>query len=154
MGGTTNKFYVEFGFTGLDNSQTERLKNEKSFTGFRMDKNCSYKHNPDFNCSDEWIDPKTIVSVFQKHGSPKEPDYVSIDIDSTDAWVLGNLTKTFRPRVFTVEYQCSHPLEVFHESAHQSSLSVISHVANMSGYSLVGVEPSLDAFLVRSDLVC
>lgn len=148
--GTTNKFYVEFGWTGIGNSQTERLKVEKNWTGFRMDDACDSAHQ----CHKEWISGDNIVSLFQKHSSPKEPDYVSIDIDSTDVWVFSNLTKSFRPRVLTVEYKAYFNITDIVPRDSQSSLGAVAFAAQQSGYSLVGVEPSLDAFLVRSDLVC
>lgn len=150
--GTTNRFYVEFGFTGCDNSQTERLRKLARFRGLRFDSKCPQPKT--HGCLKEWIDPRTIVETFERHKSPKEPDYVSIDIDSTDAWVFGNLTKTIRPRVLTVEYRSNKPLDEIFESDQGSSLGAIIQQAKRSGYSVVGVEPSLDAFLVRSDLVC
>lgn len=149
--GTTNKFYVEFGFTGLDNSMTERLRVEAGFTGYRMDggeknlKQQRYQH---------FITPDNIVELFKQHDTPKEPDYVSIDIDSTDVKVFKNLTKEFHPRVVTIEYMASHPLEKEVETAHGSSLGAVLSAADEMGYTVVGVEPNQDAFLVRKDLVC
>jgi len=153
--GTTNKFYVEFGWTGVGNSQTERLKVEQNWTGFRMDDSCSARPGAELdNCYKAWISGDNIVSLFRNHSSPREPDYVSIDIDSTDVWVFSNLTKSFRPRVMTVEYASKFNITDTVPREKQSSLGAVAFAAQQSGYSLVGVEPSLDAFLVRSDLVC
>merc|ERR1719436_1817850 len=105
-------------------------------------------------CSKEFITPENIIDLFRKYGSPETPDYVSIDIDSTDVWVFTNLTTAVRPRVLTVEYKCQPDIDTIMETEHQSSLAAVYHAARQAGYSLVGVEPSLDAFLVRSDLVC
>lgn len=149
--GTTNKFFVEFGFTGLDNSQSERLRAEENFTGWRMDIGTE---NPKHFKYHEWVTPQNIVSIFKKYDTPKEPDYVSIDIDSTDVWVFGNMTKEFRPRVLTVEYHSGTPYPVDFESDKQSSLVAVSRAAERAGYTVIGVEPSQDAFLVRKDLIC
>jgi hypothetical protein len=49
-------------------------------------------------------DVDNIVDIFKKHDVPREPDYVSIDIDSYDIWLFKALVSGgFRPRVLTVE---------------------------------------------------
>lgn len=53
------------------------------------------------------IGSDTIVGLFEKYGVPTEPDYVSIDLDSVDLWVLRSLlgpASKFRPRVVSIEY--------------------------------------------------
>lgn len=162
--GTTNKFFVEFGFTGTDNSNSELLRHHFNWTGFVMDDNYeasswnfvtgkaskrylgrSYKHA---------IYPETIESLFKLHEAPVEPDYVSIDIDSADLWVFTNLTRTYRPRVFTIEYSSRIPFDVLYESPTGGSLVSFYKAAERSGYAVVGLEPNLDVFLVRKDLMC
>ena len=43
--------------------------------------------------------------AFQKHNVPIELDYLSIDIDSADLWVMRSILSVYRPRVITVEIQ-------------------------------------------------
>ena len=50
------------------------------------------------------------MRLFRQHGVSIEVDYVSIDIDSFDLWVLrALLASEFRPRVLTVEYNSNFP---------------------------------------------
>ena len=46
---------------------------------------------------------------------PRELDYLSIDIDSTDIWVWRALLKSgkYRPRVVSIEYNSNLPLGDF-----------------------------------------
>jgi hypothetical protein len=94
-----------------------------------------------------------------------EPDYVSIDLDSTDLWVFRALLKRFRARVFSVEYNSHFPLDAAitfpddpaerwqQDRGYGASLKALVLVAEEAGYSLVTVVPKLDAFFVRSDLL-
>src|SRR3989304_5919266 len=46
-----------------------------------------------------------IIELFEKYLVPKEPDYLSIDIDSFDWFVANSILKAnYRPRVITMEY--------------------------------------------------
>merc|ERR1711862_341127 len=98
--------------------------------------------------------PASIVSVFQKYGVPREPDYVSIDIDSYDLQVLLALTEVYRPRVLTVEYNAQWSLEeskMIPEGVYDQSelprtgymggafLAAIHKAAKLRNYSIVHV---------------
>ena len=99
---------------------------------------------------------------------------VSIDIDSYDLWVLRALLGSeYRPRVLTVEYNSNFPWdagqlafpdpEVMRVPVRQqqwggncymgSSAAALHAVAREHRYSVVDVEPGLDLFLVRRDVL-
>jgi hypothetical protein len=61
---------------------------------------------PNFQFHKAWIGSDTIVELFERYNVPAEVDYVSIDLDSVDLWVLRSLLSPpskYRPRVFTIE---------------------------------------------------
>ncbi|KAH8051329.1 hypothetical protein JL722_10780 [Aureococcus anophagefferens] len=60
--------------------------------------------NSSINLHRAFVTPGTVAALLRRHGAPLEPDYVSVDIDSADVWVLRALLSTFRPRVVSVEY--------------------------------------------------
>ena len=121
--------------------------------------------NPAINLHREFLTAANIVEVFTRHGVPAEPDYVSIDLDSTDLWVFRALLKSFRARVFSVEYNSHFPLDAAitfpddpaergqEDRGYGVSLKCLVMAAEEAGYSLVKVVPKLDAFFVRNDLL-
>lgn len=167
--GTTNKFYVEFGYN-LVGGNTKRLEKDFGWTnGLRMD-GAAHPQLGDSNLFQQWITPETITSIFQNHTVPSSPDYVSIDIDSCDLWVFLNMTTAYTPRVLTVEYNSNYAFEEsrtnicknstggsyswHNDRAYGASFAALSMAANMRKYSPVWVETKLDVFLVRNDLIC
>jgi len=121
--------------------------------------------NAAINLHREFLTSANIVEVFTRHGVAPEPDYVSIDLDSTDLWVFRALLKSFRARVFSVEYNSHFPLDAAmtfaddpaerwqQDRGYGASLRALALVAEEAGYSLVTVVPKLDAFFVRNDLL-
>lgn len=163
--GTTNKFCVEFGHDSIDYgiANTGHLRLNKGWSGILFD---SSNENPEINLHKEFITSKNIVEIFDKHKIPFEPDYVSIDIDSTDLWVFRAIIGSkYKPRVISVEYNCLFPwgvdMTVIDDPTFQwnakdhvygASLSALDRVAVEFGYTLVDVELPCDAFFVRSDI--
>jgi len=163
--GTTNKYFVEFGFDANNYTMgvgaNTQLLWEKGWRGLLMD---GSHDNPDINLHQEFICPENIVSLFQKYNVPLEPDYVSIDIDSSDIWILLELTKVYKPRVITVEYNQNFPAgstfawppgcteHWLTDRVMGSSLGAIFLAAQDAGYKVVHVIDETDAFLVRNDI--
>ena len=166
--GVANGTFVEFGYTGTSTSNTVALR-RRGWHWLLLD-----GHNSDklINLHAERITSSNIVRLFRQHGVSIEVDYVSIDIDSFDLWVLrALLASEFRPRVLTVEYNSNFPygswlafpdpqiMDVPPGLRHWggncymgSSASALHAVAVEGGYEVVDVEPGLDLFLVRRDL--
>lgn len=111
--GATNKFYVEIGFNADDwtmGSNTYNLNMNHGWKGVMFD---GLHENEKINLYKKFISPETLVQTFQEHNVPVEVDYVSIDIDSQDLWVLQALIgpqSPYRPRVISVEYNAHFPL--------------------------------------------
>lgn len=172
--GTLNQFYVEFGFSQWSwwdifsaAAPNTRYLAEQGWKGLLMD---SSHFNPFENLHMEFITPENVVDLFRKYSVPQEPDYVSIDMDSCDLWVFLNLTKHYRPRVLTVEYNSNYKFPEsrtnvcvngagdryswHRDNMYGASLAALHKAAHARGYAVVYVEPRLDVFLVRKDLIC
>ncbi len=165
--GTTNKFCVEFGFNtdpsgGRDGSNTARLVFEDGWEALLLD---GYAEgDPAINFHKQLLTYENIGPVFKKYNVPTEPDYVSIDVDGIDLWLLkGILEAGYRPRLISVEYNCAFPPgimatlknEIHHwenDAVYGASLSALSNVAQEFGYKLVVIESGLDLFFLRNDL--
>ena len=125
--------------------------------------------NLTMNLRKHYILAHNILDLFQQYNVPAEPDYVSIDLDTIDLWIFKAIisssgAKRYRPRVITVEYNCLFPLPFAvtyqpewtpwqSNRAYGCSLAALRTVAADYGYALVALEPCLDAFFVRADLV-
>lgn len=167
--GTANSppLAVEFGFdsdslTGGFGSNVADLVLHGGWRALLLD---GGHENAAINLHREFLTSANIVEVFTRYGVPAEPDYVSIDLDSTDLWVFRALLKRFRARVFSVEYNAHFPLEAAitfpddpaerwqGDRGYGASLKALVLAAEEAGYRLVKVVPSLDAFFVRGDLL-
>jgi hypothetical protein len=163
---TTNKFCVEFGFNsksleGGSGANTANLILNNGWGGILFDGGFE---NSSINLHKEMLSFDNIGDVFRKHSVPQEPDYVSIDVDSIDLWLLkGMLLAGYRPRLVSVEYNANFPLTVSAtvkqgtrwtntDAVYGASLSALNMVAKEFDYHLICVEECLDAFFIRGDL--
>lgn len=165
--GTTNKFCVEFGFnaktlTGGSGSNVARLVLEDKWNCLLLD---GKNENESINLYKEFLTFENIGDVFKKYSVPIETDYVSIDVDSTDLWLMkGLLMKEYRPRLISVEYNANFPLDFSYtcksimpsfigDMIYGASLLALNNVAQEFNYSLIAVVRHLDLFFVRNDLL-
>jgi hypothetical protein len=176
LGWPTNGSCVEFGYKGEGDSNSQLFRERHQWSCLLMDgSDRSIKMSPThLQVKKEFITSENIAQLFHKYRVPTTVDYVSIDIDSTDIWILRTLLESeFRPRVVTIEYNSNYPAgrpicfpnpaweQLNNETAFWdsrghysgSSASAIEAAARERGYSVVDVVPGLDLFLVRDDLV-
>lgn len=89
--GTTEKpYFVEVGYNAphlTEGSNTLHL-HEQGWSGLLID---GEHQNHSINLHAHFVTHDNIVSIFDQHEVPLEPDYVSIDIDSIDVWVARSL---------------------------------------------------------------
>lgn len=160
-------FCVEFGFNavtldGGTGANVASLVLDHGWQALLLD---GGHENPAINLRREFLTSANIVGVFAKWGMPAQPDYISIDVDSTDLWLFRALLPHYRAAVYSVEYNAHFPLDLSVTCAddptirwqgdriYGASLRALCVVAREHGYSLVAVEPGLDAFFVRNDLL-
>jgi hypothetical protein len=163
-----NKFCVEFGW----NSQT--------LTG-GTGPNCAnlIKHKrwdnlflgpidvPEIKAFKHFLTTENILDIFKQYDVPLSPGYISVDVDSTDVWLLDKLLEVYTPSFYSVEFNTNIPSEyaiTFPNDPNESwqgdrvygaSLKCFEIVASKYNYTLVGIEPEYmyDAFYVRTDLL-
>jgi hypothetical protein len=90
VGTSADPYFVEVGYNRphlADGSNTLHL-HEQGWRGLLIDG----KHqNHSINLHAHFVTHDNIAAIFDQHGVPEEPDYVSIDIDSIDVWVARSL---------------------------------------------------------------
>ncbi len=164
--GTTNKFCVEFGFnskeiTGGSGPNTGRLVAEDKWDNLYLDRTCE---NLDINLHKEVLTSDNLGEIFKKYNVPKEPDFISIDVDSIDLWLFKSfLDNGYRPRLVSVEYNSNFPITIsatmgkdaqwVGDAAYGGSLLALNRVANEFDYHLICIEKYLDLFFIRGDLI-
>ncbi len=162
----TSRYFVEFGFNSPDFKATTpnaRLLLEKGWNGIFFD---SDYENSEINLCKAKLSSQNIVEVFKKHDVPEDLDYLSIDVDSIDLWLLDAALNGYRPKVVSVEYNSNIPVhraitfiedesEVYfgNDKIYGASLKAMYLVALKHNYRLVGVVDSVDVFFVAAELV-
>jgi hypothetical protein len=174
---TTNKFYVEFGFNCRESINCGSGPNiailfADGWHGLLLD---GENENLSFNLHAHYLFHNNIASIFEKYDVPKEFDYLSVDMDSHDIFVLqGILEGGFRPRVVSHEYNSNYPLgsEIsvldpsflqgeelkvykfsFRGCVWGSSASAFNLLLVKYGYVAVGRVSNLDIFYIRKDIL-
>jgi hypothetical protein len=100
--GTTNRYYIELGSKdGVDMSNTFYLRETKNWTGFLVDH--GYGVNPYINLISSFITKENICNLFSNYGVPEKPDFLCIDLDGNDYWILNEILSKYKPRVIMVE---------------------------------------------------
>jgi isopenicillin N synthase-like dioxygenase len=105
--------------------------------------------------------PQSLVSLLQTKAPhlPKDFEFISIDVDGADYWLLHDLWKPrgYRPMVVCIEFNPTMPDDLVYIPErsdlvrHGASLSALYELAEEQGYVLV--ETTLyNAFFVRRDL--
>ena len=183
----TSKYFIEFGFDANQYSagggaNTGYLKYMRSWDGLLLD--MRHKNHKINLHAHGIITPEVIVSLFHEHKVPQDVDYISIDVDSVDIFMLNSILKDgyYRPKVISIEYNCYFPIDstianigynvhgfhtlnqskLFYNSNqyfglgarfYGTSLKNVFILAEKYDYSIVAVDISVDAFLVRNDLL-
>ena len=102
--GTTDKVYVEFGVEDCITQCNTRNLRELGWdvkNSLLMDGGYS---NPDINLQQVIFWPSNILELFQRFGVKKEFDFLSVDTDSYDWFMIETILEAgYRPRVIVTE---------------------------------------------------
>jgi hypothetical protein len=123
-----------------------------------------FGHNSRLRLVTAIVTPENVDDLVREAGLSGEVDYVSIDIDSVDYWVLEALS-VVRPRVLVLEYNAylgpersvTVPRDADFTSVPKgyfgASLVALTKLAARKGYRLIACEETgVNAFFLRSDL--
>lgn len=162
----TPPFCVEFGFNsktldGGTGANVANLVKNKKWECLLID---GTYENLDINLHKHFLTSSNICSVFKEYDVPEEPEYISIDVDSTDLWLFKAVLLEYRPMVVSVEYNALFSLGQAitvenkvglrkRRGMYGASLTALSMVGKEYGYSFVYAITGLDAFFIRDDLI-
>jgi hypothetical protein len=160
--GTTNKFLVDFGAGGLgcEMSNSRYLLN-KGWKGLLMDG----EGDPNKDIKTEFITQENIIKLFKKYNVPLEFDFLSIDIDGNDYWVLKKILEKYSPRVICAEFNGTIPINVSKAMKYNPthtwgendyygfSFEAGKKLGHEFDYSVVFQLHSTNMYFIRKDLV-
>jgi len=161
-GGNSGFLAIELGFRGLMvDAEAKRVARARA----RFD-------DERVAVEEAFVTRENVNELIAKHGLRGEIDFLSIDIDGNDVWVLDAL-EAVSPRVLAVEYNSLFgaeravtipyepefsrknvaPRDVVGARYYGASLRGVAVVGRRKGYRLVVVEPrGTNAFLLRDDV--
>eukprot|EP00316_Scyphosphaera_apsteinii_P020868 CAMPEP_0119311286 /NCGR_PEP_ID=MMETSP1333-20130426/22022_1 /TAXON_ID=418940 /ORGANISM="Scyphosphaera apsteinii, Strain RCC1455" /LENGTH=360 /DNA_ID=CAMNT_0007315631 /DNA_START=218 /DNA_END=1300 /DNA_ORIENTATION=- len=176
--GVSNMRFVEFGFgyekgdihqeltdDDLDfymSGLNTRLLAKRGWKGTYFD---AETQSAKFDIRKSVLTEANIAEHFRNASVPTEVDYVSIDVDSIDLWLmLGMLRGGFRPRVISSEFNPNFGAEskiawnqtwraYNWRSMYGASAAALNHIATKFNYRALHMMPNLDIFFVRIDVL-
>ena len=159
--GTKNKYYIELGSKdGVSMSNTYYLRESKGWNGLLVD--YGYGVNPNINLISTFITKENICDIFKNANVPEDHDFLCIDLDGNDYWILSEILTQYKPRVIMVEKNVRfQPYESFAVKYNPNwtwdghkwyggSPYAFKKLADQYGYTPVYIHID-DMFLVRND---
>jgi hypothetical protein len=169
--GVTNARFVEIG-CGSNGGNSGFLAKELGWSGLMIDGSASsiararLRFRPDrVDVAEAMVTRANVNELLAQHGIEGEIDFLSIDIDGNDYWILDALT-TCSPRVLACEYNAwfgpERKVTVPYDETRTrergstyfgASLAALASLLGRRGFRLVAVEPrGANAFFLREDV--
>jgi hypothetical protein len=121
----THKYCVELGaMDGVTGSTTKWLADECGWEQLGIEGNPRWANkNP--NHVIEKITAENVNELLKKYKVPTNLDFLSLDIDSNDYWVLKSLLESniYRPKVFMLEYNPYFEIDEFKAITYNTNYS-------------------------------
>jgi hypothetical protein len=169
--GVSTRRFVEIG-SGGKGGNSAVLAFDMGWSGLMVDASSTAIHmlrnllgaNPQVKFVQSRVTSEKINNLLRKHGMTGDIDFMSIDIDSCDYWLLEAL-EACSPRVLIMEYNAlfgptravtlpnAPPPPNRPKGYFGASLAALEKLARKKGYRLVLCEEAgVNAFFVRNDL--
>ena len=157
-----NKFFVEFGaIDGIYLSNTFLLRTEKNWNGLLLD---GLYNNPSINLHKRFITKENIISLFEEFNVPTDLDFLSVDIDGMDFYILKEILTKYKPSVIQVEtnlrfkpdqsYVINYDSKWFWDNRSWYGASPLAYKKMSADFDYVPlIMVSDDLFLIKKDLV-
>lgn len=142
--GTTNKYAVEIGVGNGDECCSRFIRERMGFDGIMFDMGFEHEARKLFK---EFITVDNIIPLLQRHSVPAQFDFLGLDIDSFDFYVMFKILQHYQPRLIVVEtnptfttrdmvVKLNHDCQGFW-AYHGASLAAWLNLLNSFGYHLV-----------------
>jgi len=105
--GEPKKFVVELGAGDGYHLSNSRYFIEKGWDSILID--ADNKGNEEVK--QHKINKENINQLLKQYNCPKEFDFLSIDLDGNDYWIIDEILKEYSPKLIVAEYNASFPPE-------------------------------------------
>lgn len=153
-----NKTYLEIGTENGNECNTRYLRENFQWNGMMIDGN---NQNESINLYKHFVTKDNIIDILQSLNVPKKLELLSIDIDSTDFYVLHEILKHHTSDIIICEYNVAfgpnedkivlyNPELTWNGSNYYgASLLSFTKLCNLFDYSLVGTDSNgVNAFFI------
>ena len=157
------KVFLEVGVEDGRQCNTKILRERWGWNGLSIDNN---NENPSINLVKEWVSKENIVQILKENHVPKNINYLSIDIDGNDFYVLKEILEYLETDIIVCEYNGSHlpdvdavieydPVFVWDKTDYAgASLLAMKKLMDWWGYSLIYCTSfGLNAFFINNRLL-
>ena len=160
--GKFNNFCVEFGAGDGYHLSNSRYFIDKGYASILLDN--EYKGNDDVRL--HTIIRENIIALLKTYNCPKEFDFLSIDMDGNDYWVLERILTHFSPRLIIAEYNpqtsySGNAVAIKYNSEfywggddyYGFTFEAGVKLAEKNGYKVVFQNSNMNMYMVRADLL-
>lgn len=156
--GTTNKFCVEFGVEDGNQCCSRILWENHGFKALMFD---NRHERAKINLFRKTVTTENIIGLLEENNVPMDLDFLCVDIDSCDFYIVHTILKKYKPRLLVVETNPTFYLEdkvvapnhhVYAGAYHGAGLRAWASSLKELEYNLVYHTPNgINAFFVSGD---
>jgi len=157
--GELKKFVVELGAGDGYHLSNSRYFIENGWDSILID----FDNRGNEEVKEHKINKENINQLLKKYNCPKEFDFLSIDLDGNDYWIIDEILKEYSPKLIVAEFNasfesdCSKTIKYDADFVWQGdnyfgfTLGASRKLAEANGYTLILQHGDMNVFLLRSD---
>jgi hypothetical protein len=158
-----NKIYLEIGTESGIQCNTRYLREFYEWSGILID---SEHENASINLYKHYVNQENIIEILNSLSLPKKLEFLSIDIDSIDFYVLNEILKKYTFDILVCEYnvgfgpnddkvvEYTPNLKWDGTNYYGASLKSFTLLCNKYGYSLIGTDSiGVNAFFISDKFI-
>lgn len=159
---SANKFLVDLGaWDGQHLSNTKYFLDHQGYEGLLIDGD----NHGNENVKQHFITKENICGLLKNYGCPKYFDFLNIDLDGNDYYILNEILSQYRPALICAEFNGTIDNGVSKTIAYNEhhtwgnddyygfSFEAGKKLAEANGYAVVFQNDSLNIYMVRKDLL-
>lgn len=113
-----------------------------------------------------FITKDNIISLFEMYKVPLDFDFLNIDLDGNDYWILDKILEKYKPALILSEFNAEHPAQDSKTIEYDDNFSFDNYsdwygytfragikLAKKHGYRIIHMQSDLNLYYLREDLI-